>query len=268
VRAPEIIGANLGVNAADTSMTDVPHVGDPGNTFSSTFTELTASSDYDACGALLYVRADPGNAGNSVNQLKLYAGASGSETEFLHVIGPANLFETGLQLHVPIPIPAGTRITAKSASFGGFRSTECSLKLIRGSVGDGMHVSRGTIVGLNAGAMIDVDAGATANTKGAWTLIETSTPRDAKGFTLLVTQDLSDGSGCRYLVDLAVGPAFSEVIIFPDAFLLGVGSLPRSSSHGPVWTPIPAGSRLSARAACSVTTATSRVPLVAAILWE
>jgi hypothetical protein len=100
------------------------------------------------------------------------------------------------------------------------------------------------------GAVIDasnatgtlITAGATANTKGAWTQLVAATDFDSDGMLLT----LSIQSAHPYAFDIAIGASGSEQIIVNNILLRGInGSNYYSSSYLPI--TIPAGTRISVR---------------------
>jgi hypothetical protein len=258
------IGPVSHVDAAASSGIAVPHTGSAAGVFPATPTQLVASLDVDAAALLVSII---GEGSSHVCQLKLFAGAASLEAEFAHLIGPA-----GGQGHnvfiVPMQIPAGTRISATSASSQGFASVYVGVTPLRG-FSDAPSASRGTPVGIIAGgALVDIDAGAVANTKSGWVELTASTARDAKGYTLAILNDLSATAVARFQADIGVGAAASEQIILADMQTLFQSFQGGSSIVGPIWTPIPAATRIAARVRCNITTADSRVARVGLILWE
>lgn len=91
-------------------------------------------------------------------------------------------------------------------------------------------------------------ASATANTKGSYTELSSSTPIDADGVWLICPSD----DDADFLIDLAVGAAGSETIVLPDLFMSN-----GNNSGGPtgpmVYFPIsiPSGTRVAARCQAS-----------------
>lgn len=98
---------------------------------------------------------------------------------------------------------------------------------------------------------VTVTASASTHTKGAFTTLIASTSFAADAVQLVIAA-MNDGADRRYVFDLAIGGAGSEVVIVPDLFVA-------TTSNGPLVTramllpmAIPAGSRLSARTQCNV----------------
>lgn len=233
--------------------------------YTSTKVQLVASTDTDYAGLWATM-----SEGTSIGSLfKLYVGGSGSEVEIAELIGSASA-QNHCPVFVPIHVPAGSRVSAAKADSDGFGATaRIHVTPVRGSSYAPL-VSRGIAIGVTSGALPNVDAGATANTKSAWVELIASTARDAKGFTLCGWGDASCDTSVRLHIDVGVGASGAEQIIFADAGASQVSyrteliGLPL----GPVWTPIPAGSRVAVRVQCSSTSANSRIPRLGLILWE
>lgn len=239
--------------------------GSGAGTYTATKVQLVAATSEDWSGILALT-----SEGTTIGSLwKLYVGGSGSEQEFVEFVGSNGPVEP-MNMLIPIKVPAGSRISVAKADSNGFASTaRIHLTPIRGKSTNPL-VSRGRLIGKGSGALTDVDAGGTANTKGSWVQLSASIPQDAKGFTLVGFGDSSNDSNTRYHIDVGVGGAGSEQVILADIstageeYRVGLRGLPL----GPIWTPIPAGSRIAVRCQCSSATAAVRVPRLAMILWE
>lgn len=256
----QVCPTGVGVVSASSRGTAVT-AGTSAGSFSASFYELTASVEYDSQGFWLHSVG----SGSNQQQLKLYVGAAASETEFLHTFISVGGYDT-VTMFVPILLPAGVRVTAKTAC----NYQELSyihLNLVRGTAPVPL-ASRGTLIGYSGSAGTNVDCGATANTKGSWAQLSASTSRDAKGFTLHIADDASCDTNNTTVMDIGVGASSSEVIVFGDAVHYQESYRSRSTVAGPVWTPIPAASRVAARAQSSSNGANSRVPVAAITLWE
>jgi len=230
------------------------------------WTQLTSSIDYDAYGLLVTMHT----LNASMHTIQIGVGAAASETSIGEVaaVGSTQGFNGATQL-VPIFIPAGTRISARSQSLAGGNACYVSAELIRGGSMNPL-VSRGRIYGLTSGDFTQVDPGGTANTLGSWVELASSTTQDAKGYTLILGNKNSNASTTS-LIDLGLGAASSEVVILSQLFSRNYSYGPiYPAATGPIWTPIPAGSRLAARAQCAsnVPTGNTRYSYASIILWE
>lgn len=226
---------------------------------------LIASTDYDTDGFMLTV----GHAGSySRETLRLYVGASGSEVELVTIPAPVSDSSLG-RVFVPIPLPAGTRLSAAACDSAYQATTSVLVALFRGT-SVGKNAARGTLYGLASNDFADVDAGATIDTKGAWVALAASTTNDAKGFSLFLCGDESTDTNANFLHDVGVGAAAAEVVICADigSYMQAYRGPNEPYVFGPIWTPIPAGSRVAVRCQCSTNAATSRVPKAGIVLWE
>lgn len=239
--------------------------GSGAGTYTSTKVQLVSSTDYDWAGVWAYT-----TEGSAIGSLwKLYVGGSGSETEFVEFVGTKS-GTNPMSLFIPIHVPAASRVSAAKADADGFgAAARIHIAPVRGRSYDYL-ASRGTLIGVTSGALTDVDAGAAADTKGSWVQLSASTARDASGFTLIGYGDASCDTNVRYFIDVGIGAASSEQVIFADAaaateaYRADLNGFPL----GPIWTPIPAGSRVAVRAQCSSASANSRIPRLAMVLWE
>ena len=232
-------------------------------TFTATPVQLIASTDYDSAGFFLHM------IGGSVarRELRLYVGGSGSETEICTVPALPSATIAG-STFFPIFLPAGSRVSMAAAASSATQTMYAHLTLVRGTCGQEALASYGRIGGYTSGDAPDVDAGASANTKGSWVEIVASTTNDAKGYTVMLMSDPSIDTANQMLFDIGVGGSGSEQIIAADLFLYGDSFRAHGQAVGPFWTPIPAGSRLAARVQSSTDGANARIPKVAFVFWE
>lgn len=210
--------------------------------------------------------------------LDIGVGGSGSEqvlvSNLISSNSAINGFDQNQQVYsFPCQIPAGTRIAARTqvsaaSDTGGNNLVNVTLydgafTQMEGCAGvDALGFSTGTTLGTQ------VDPGGTANTKGAYSQIIASTARDYMGLLLgFDTQNDSTSAFAQFLVDVAIGGSGSEKIIMPNLQLLRTTKsstsvaceyiLPPSQPFIPI--AIPAGTRIAARAQCSINTATRRL---------
>jgi hypothetical protein len=128
----------------------------------------------------------------------------------------------------------------------------------------GPGVLEGNTGTTNADPGVTVTADATIHTKGAWAQIIASTARDAYGITVFIAATAgAASSNQRYLVDIGIGAASSEVVLIPDLMCGNASAFNAASNTGPAMFHfpiyIPAGSRISARGQALVTVKTCRV---------
>lgn len=263
MRQTQIAPVSYGVNTATSSGTAI--ASEP-TIYTASFVEVAASLPTDIVGFWYWSGHSAGYQGS----VKFYAGAAGSETEFAHLaVSPVNFGQGG---YIPIPLPAGTRISCKATAVGN-GNTHISITPVRGQPVS-QRAQRGTLLGQQAAsAWLEVDCGTTANAKGAWVeiLSAANNTRDSVGFTLFTISDPSIVTNAqRYIYDIAVGVGGSEQIVLADATVLGHGY--RREVHtfatGPVWVPIPASTRIAVRCQTNTNTATDNKPHVLMTLWE
>lgn len=164
---------------------------------------------------------------------------------------------------IPIPIRAGTRISARCQATTISTTVDVKVHLL-GSLPGGMD-SFGKCVTYGANTATTqhttVDPGATINTNGAWTQIVAATDYACKAIIVDHSNLVQlTRTACNWMVDIAIGAAAAETAIIQNLHFECV-TTEDAILHGP--TPIlpvaiRAGARISARASCGINTATVR----------
>jgi len=253
----------------------VEHINDSGTTTTvsngatpnvkGAYTTLVASTAYDVDGLLINIANPSAQVGGSVD---LAVGAAASEQIIFPDLNARGHAEESDWNYIPINIPAGTRIAARSQSNNANQNFRVQVHAVRGGMWGvppgGAIETWGWVSG--SSVFTAVNAGAAANTFGAWTQLVASTARDVCAVRVAID---SGGNTVPTLVNtgawqiqLAVGAAASETLILgPLVFgssTLNYGKMPQ------LWLPtsIPAGSRVSARVRSSTTDATDRIVYV------
>lgn len=180
------------------------------------YTQLIASTTYDACGLLVNMSKANRNLPYLVD---IAVGGAGSE----QIIIPDLLYDQAYtafnagQIYFPVAIPAGTRIAARcqndAASAG---SVAVSVNLMDGDFDAVQSMGKVTAYGITAAstAGTQVDPGGTANTKNTtYTQITSSLTYDTSGFVICFGNNKQNLLQCQMLFWLAVGAAASEVDI-------------------------------------------------------
>ena len=232
-----------------------------------TWVELEASTPVTFGGFL--VKVGTASTKNERGVIKIATGAAGSEVEIVRL--PSRLLERAgpVSVFVPVAIPSGSRVSVAAANSGGFSRVIQVIGYPESEIG-AAPFSVMDVGPFRSGAQADyargveVIAAATAHTKGAWTEVSQDTavnrisgdalPHDYDHLGLMFLS-ASNPIASAVLVDLAVGPAGSEVIIAEN---LGFNEFAGSGS-APSWpsilwisaSVIPSGSRISARIQCS-----------------
>lgn len=88
-----------------------------------------------------------------------------------------------------------------------------------------------------------------AHTKGSWTQLDASTAEDTN--LLVVAIRMASSGAHSVLVDIGVGAAAAETVVIPNLHVAGSG---QDVNYFAIPVAIPAGSRISARSACSTAT--------------
>lgn len=215
------------------------------------FTELTASSAIDADGFIV-IANNPTVAAD--HMFDIAVGSAGSETVIVSNLAVELYFSGGsIAVTVPIKIAAGSRISARLQGSSGSATLDISVVLYKGGVGDFLACMAATTYGADTSTSTGtaITYAGSANTKGSWVELSSSTTGRTKALLLLM--GLRGGAvfspNFYSLLDVGVGSAGSETVIIPDISLVGDNSTDR-------WWPntlfipvdIPAGTRLAARA--------------------
>jgi len=237
------------------------------------YTAIYSSTPADADGFFVFISGF--SVGGPSAAIDVAVGAGGSEINIANQLmlwstaGDANSC-TGY--HIPVAIPAGTKVSARMQSDRASEGCNVNIVTYQGdfvcpsgfagveSLGFQSSVTGGTTV----------DCGGVVNTWGAYTQIISSTVRDYAG--LLVNIDGNNTtaasiSSMSFAIVVAIGSAGNEVDIIPG--IVGLKNIDTTGANkniwvapsvtGPYWVPVPAGSRLSARAVSADTTANERL---------
>lgn len=237
------------------------------------YTQLIAATSSD-CSCLL-VTVTRSTAGSTGFLIDISVGGAGSEIviapnlAYVTLTTAANI--TASQYLIPCSIPASSRVAARiqaSTSSAALQiSAICITDTMASFAPSGFMDDYGTLTATSL--LSAVDAGATANTKGAYTQLTASTTRDYRGFILGIGQGTTTssspaGSYMFATIDVAIGGAGAEKIILGDYQVMSL--VPSAALQR--WNPgssciypisIPAGSRIAARAQCSTNTANARI---------
>lgn len=231
------------------------------------WSQLIAATAEDSHGFLLSVSCP--NGFSALHLVDIGIGGAGSEVVILgnHFFDGRRLSGSGgyEQYFIPLFIPAGSRVAARYQTNLNAEDLNVIVQLMAGdfllpqayqkieTIGADTATSRGT----------DVDPGATANTKGAWSQLIASSAGDWAGFYLVIgwSDNSAVGVHTRFMIDVGVGAAASEVVLLPDWFanveIVGDRQVVKQS---PVFfIPIPAGARVAVRAQSNNTDATDRI---------
>jgi len=230
------------------------------------YTELLASTPYQANAIILNFRGVHTPASTTAFLMDIAVGAGGSEVvigENLIASSHTSNGSPASVITIVHPIPQGTRISARCQANPG--SSQMIVQgFLNSSASQGsmdVTTTYGASTPFSGGT--DVDPGAVANTKGAWAELGTSGPAGVRQLSIGVGPRLQDRAAevTNWQIDIGIGAAGSEHVIVPD--------WPVSTSEGigvilPVISPIidvsiPSGTRIAARARSSSTAALTRI---------
>ena len=233
----------------------------PGSTNTkSGYTEVINSTDYDWGAILVSGRT---NNGHTEHFFDVAVGAASSED----IIIP-NLYVAGRDLQslktwcFPIGVPSGSRIAVRHQANSNQQAVVAinGLPLSQAMMGGFAKVDT---YGANTGSTVgvDIDPGASAETKGAYSQITSSTSDDYIGFVLSlgISANTTAANFSNWLIDVAIGAASSEQIILPDLPMRSSAQEVVAFYTGFFPIGIPSGTRIAARAQSNITDATDRV---------
>jgi hypothetical protein len=261
-----------GVDAANSRGTTVTT--GTANVKSASWVQLIASTPFEATGMMVTL-SDAAAGGDFLVDIAI--GAAGQEVVIcpnLCAASGTGSVTRGAFYFIPISIPAGSRISAKSQSSLAAASTiRVSLHFMGQGFISEASLSRVIAYGANTADSggVTIDPGTVANTKGTadpggtsggWFTIGTTTS-DTSALFLAFPNIV--GSTTRasttWLVDISIGPQGSRTILIPDLLLQcsTTDDLVLPTVYGPFPVEIPSGTVLGARASSPLTTATTRL---------
>jgi hypothetical protein len=225
------------------------------------YAEIEAAIPFEAQG--LYVMMGPSTGQGDV-LFDLAVGAAAAEQIFWPNLQFSEHGLSNAHVYAPLHLPSGLRVAHRSQHSGGIKNNHLGV----------LFLGQGALQGYGLSGVVEtwgattadsggtsVDPGATADTKGAYSELITTTVRDSKWLVLRIGQNTDIiRSNCRWWIDIAIGAAGSEQIIIPD---IQVECWSTSDKISPtnVSLPcnIPAGVRVAARSRCNINTAGDRL---------
>jgi hypothetical protein len=234
------------------------------NTKATSYTELIASTAFAAQSIL--ITFENASASTIDFLFDIAVGASSSEQIIIAnlQVSIPNGVSVAASFWFPIHIASGSRISARCQCTTGAATVRVSALLFGGGFAS---PERHSIVDTYGAATADsggtsVDPGGSSNTKGSYSQLTAATTRPHKGLLLAIGNQINGvRTGCAWLLDIAIGASLSEQVIIPNLSLNADTTkdmvFPQAFSFIPI--TIPAGTRLAARAQCSITDATDRL---------
>lgn len=230
------------------------------------WTEITSATDFESVMIVIHYINTGGTTARSI-LLDIGIGVASSEVVLIENITQSqnlNYLEiNGTNFAFPISIPKGSRLSCRLQSTVGSTTCKIGLSTYVGNFASS-SLSRVTTYGAVTASSTGttVDAGATANTKGAWAELSASTDYNAKGFILSVNFGIGGiRADSDFLLDIGVGAASSEVVLFENFHFRGNSSNDSVSPQGThfIGVAIPKGSRLVVRTASTDTDSSDRL---------
>lgn len=221
---------------------------------------LVASLPFDIDGFYVNLRYESG-----FNHLfDMGIGGAGSEVVLVSNIalgpsagiGPGGFFMCE-PLWIPLRLPKGTRVAARSQSSGANAQILMKLLLVGATFGKpgGYHraITMGDVPASSVGTSATTGA---VNTKGSWAQLTASLPESVKH--VLFSAVAPTGTLAEFALDLGIGGAGSEVVVVPNMYYnttIGRG-------YNGIWS-IPLAIRAGARVAYRGKASTATLPLTA-----
>lgn len=229
------------------------------------YTEAIASTSEEVTSLRLYYEGGAG--ANQDSLVDIAIGAAASEVVIVSNLAlsrPGSIENGPCWVDIPIHIPAGTRVAVRRQDSTGGGSIVMGLICQTGkALTYGRSFSKAVTYGVNTGDSggTSIDPGGSANTKGSYVQLTASTTAPIR-YLILCLQGQTNAvrTFSRFLIDVAIGAAASEVVLLQDIPAVASGN---SDYVVPTWAAfevsIPAGSRIAVRAQASITDATDRL---------
>lgn len=226
------------------------------------YAQLVALTPVDAEGFLLQLSKPSSTTGGYL--IDIAVGASGSELVILPnvVFNNQSSSFSSMTIWVPLAIPAGSRIAARSQSSTASGTITCNVILAEAWFDEDQCLSNAMNFGASTSSSfgVTIDPGASADTKGAYTQLIASTSFDVAAIQIIFdNQGGAAAAAASILVGIAVGASGSEKVIVPNlmATTAGTGQI---AEPAPPDIPIriPAGSRIAVRGQSTNTNSSTR----------
>ena len=227
------------------------------------YTQVVAATPYAS--SRLHLDLDRTGVANRQLLVDLATGAAGAETVVvanLAVLTDPDAL-AGAYVALDVDIPAGTRLALRCQAVTAATSLAVNLYLEDRALGGlAAPVTYGTADLANTRAT-QIDPGGTANTKGSYVELTTSTSARLDALAICCTTDFQGtaiATLTTWFLDVATGAAGAETVVVPNlAWAAGVTADVVRPGIVRVPVVIPAGTRLAVRCQCSVATAVQRV---------
>lgn len=243
------------------------------NTKATTYSTIVASAAFDADGFFVRVLGSTTVADGLID---IAFGAASSEVVVVSNLcfNTGNGFQTMAEVYIPLPVPAGTRVSMRMQSTDGSNGgCNGSITLVRGGIYEKMRLNRATTYGANTADSggVSVDPGGSANTFGNWIQIDAAIANPIKHAIMCIGgQNNGARTDAEHQFELGTGANPNEVTVIPNLYVRQISTYDAlfPSWFGAQVEPIPAGTRLVARQAASITDATDRLADVVVIGFD
>ncbi len=221
------------------------------------WTQIIAATGADCCGFYVQAVKDFALIDNGTTfAVDIAIGGAGNEfmvAQQLVANGTASP-TFGEVYYIPVAVPSGTRLSARSQSNAASDPVNVSIILVDGTFTqiDGYSGvdAIGFVTASTHGTVIT--ASGSTNTKGSYSQLIASTAKDYAAICLSFDGDLDNLGNSSCLLDVAIGAAASEVVIIPNISILTNSNIVYPANTPWFFIPVPSGTRLSARMQSSV----------------
>ncbi len=202
---------------------------------------------------------------NSDYLIDIGVGGAGVEEVIIPNIyrGSAKSWGT-VSIIIPVQIPAGTRVAVRCQSSGASKLLNITIQVGSSPFyagAKGLHQGSAPGANTTTSGGVAVDAGATINTKGAYTVVVASSSDPIQWLYVLLGLNLNGTTQLAdWLFDIAVGAESSEEVIIPNLHVhVDATESVFPPALGPFPVSIPAGTRIAARCQSNINDATDRI---------
>jgi len=224
--------------------------------------QISAATPVNASGVIVMLASLSANGDYLID---IGIGAAGFESVLIrNILYCRRADDACAHFRFDVGVPAGSRLVARAQSTASSPTVVVAAMLLSygfpGLSHLGLVLDYGTAVADSGGT--GVDPGATLNTKNSWAELVAATSWPIRALVMAIgNQNNSARTTATWLLDIAVGAAGQEHAIIPDIILSAnsSGDLMQPPVLGPFPVAIPSGSRIAARAQCSISDATDRL---------
>lgn len=221
--------------------------------------ELAASTSIDA--EWITVQLD----GPEIDESYLFdigVGAAASESVVIANIPLASNVVGLRSVTLPLTIPSGSRVSARMQATAALQEADVSIHLSSESAygTSASNITLGADTSASLGTVLD--PGGTANTKGSWVELASSTSADIDYLLVMIGPNdnaVIGNANSNFLIDIATGAAASETVVIANIpYQHNSFEYHFNTTHA-FFLPISSGTRVAARAQSTETDATDRL---------